>query len=212
MSFTAGEPGHTETPEPLPAEGGPELRRVRARLALLIVAAQALSIWWIADSEIARDVYLICYSLMMPTVLYLFLTRLARRWLPLTDRELLLGYIVLTATLPVLGFGAMRFLIEGQGYLSWFSIPQPDWLKYLPYLKSLPLLRDPAAVRDFYLGGRTGSVAGLGRADRLLEACTCALSAHSGSRSRASCAVSGSITSGSVFPSPWCRCRSYDRR
>jgi hypothetical protein len=36
---------------------------VRPRLAGLILAAQAVMIGWVADSEIARSVYLICYSL-----------------------------------------------------------------------------------------------------------------------------------------------------
>jgi hypothetical protein len=36
---------------------------VRPRVAVLILAAQAVMVWWVADSEIARSVYLICYSL-----------------------------------------------------------------------------------------------------------------------------------------------------
>src|SRR4051794_39464567 len=76
---------------------------VRPQLAGLILVAQAVMVWWVADSEIARSVYLICYSLMMPTVLYLLLGRVLQRWLSLDRQELLLGYIVLTATIPIVG-------------------------------------------------------------------------------------------------------------
>lgn len=73
-------------------------------------------VWWVADSEIARSIYLICYSLMMPTALYLLFVRLLRRWLPFTREELLMGYIVLTATIPIIGFGGLRFLLPGRGF------------------------------------------------------------------------------------------------
>lgn len=109
-------------------------------------------IWWVADSELARGIYLICYSLMMPTVLYLLLSRVLRRWLPFEDNELLLGYIVLTATLPIIGFGAMRFPIVGAGYLSYFAKNQPGWAQYLPALKSLPVLHDADAINGLYRG------------------------------------------------------------
>src|SRR4051812_20693553 len=89
---------------------------VRPRLVGLILVAQAVMVWWVADSEIARSVYLICYSLMMPTVLYLLLGRVLQRWLSLDRQELLLGYIVLTATIPIVGFGGLRFLAPGMGY------------------------------------------------------------------------------------------------
>ena len=125
----------------------------RARVLVLILVSQALMIWWVADSELARGIYLICYSLMMPTVLYLLLSRVLRRWLPFEDNELLLGYIVLTATLPIIGFGAMRFPIVGAGYLSYFAKNQPGWAQYVPALKSLPVLHDADAINGLYRGG-----------------------------------------------------------
>jgi hypothetical protein len=121
-------------------------------VAGLILTAQAVMVWWVADSEIARSVYLICYSLMMPTVLYLLLGRLLQRWLSLERHELLLGYIVLTATIPIVGFGGLRFLAPGLGYLAYFSQSQAQWLSYLPYLPHLPLLQDPEAIRSLYIG------------------------------------------------------------
>jgi hypothetical protein len=104
-------------------------------------------------NQYVRGIYLICYSLMMPTVLYLLLSRVLRRWLPFEDNELLLGYIVLTATLPIIGFGAMRFPIVGAGHLSHFSKNQHGWAQYVPALKSLPVLHDPDAINGLYRGG-----------------------------------------------------------
>lgn len=126
---------------------------IRARVILLILITQAAIIYWVADAEIVSGIYLICYSVMMPTALYLLAARVLRRWLPFDDRELLIGYIVLTATIPIVGFGGLRFLIEGMGYIRFFSETQPDWLKFVPYLDKLPVLHDPQAIRDLYRGG-----------------------------------------------------------
>ncbi len=131
----------------------PKADPMRMRVVFLIFVTQAALIWWVTDSEISRHVFLICYSLMMPTVLYLTLARLFRRWLPLTRKELLLGYIALTATIPIVGFGGIRFLLPGMGYLSYFSESQPEWLKYLTHLSGLPVLHDPNAIRAFFRGG-----------------------------------------------------------
>jgi len=126
---------------------------IRLRLILLILFTQAVIIYWVADSEIVGGIYLICYSIMMPTAIYLLAVRVLRRWLPFTDRELLVGYIVLTATIPIVGFGGLRFIIEGMGYIRFFSETQPQWLKYVSYLSKLPVLQDSAAVQGLYRGG-----------------------------------------------------------
>jgi uncharacterized protein DUF6785/uncharacterized protein DUF6784 len=125
---------------------------VRPRVAVLILAVQVVMIGWVADSEIARSVYLICYSLMMPTVLYLLLGRLIQRWFALDRQELVLGYVVLTSTIPIVGFGGLRFLAPGMGYLTYFSQVQPQWARYLPQVPHLPLLQDPEAIRALYVG------------------------------------------------------------
>jgi len=130
---------------------------IRARVLLLIFIPQALMIWWVADSEISRGIYLICYSLMMPTVLYLLFARVLRRWLPFDDKELLIGYIVLTATIPIVGFGGLRFLMTGMGYLPFFAKTQPQWVRYLPFVHSLPVLQNMDAISDLYRGGHSVS-------------------------------------------------------
>lgn len=134
----------------------PEQRGVfgsRARVLALILITQSLIVLWVADSELARGIYLICYSLMMPTVLYLLMSRILRRWLPFDDKELLLAYIVLTATLPIIGFGGLRFIVEGNGFLLHFGKNQAQWAQYVPFLKSLPVLQDPDAASAMYRGG-----------------------------------------------------------
>lgn len=135
------------------AEASRDTRVIRPRLALLILITQAVLIYWVADSEIISGIYLICYALMMPTVLYLLAARVLRRWLPFTDRELLVGYIVLTATIPIVGFGGLRFLITGMGYVKFFSATQPQWMKFIPFLSKLPVLHDNQAIQDLYRGG-----------------------------------------------------------
>ncbi|MCL6474318.1 MAG: hypothetical protein K6U75_04600 [Firmicutes bacterium] len=128
------------------------IARIRPRLALLIVLTQVVMVWWVADSEIARSIYLICYSLMMPTALYLLFVRLLRRWLPFRREELLMGYIVLTSTIPIIGFGGLRFLMPGMGFFPYFSETQPQWSRYVPLLSHLPILHDPKAIDALYRG------------------------------------------------------------
>lgn len=125
---------------------------IRPQLALLILLTQVVMVWWVADSEIARSIYLICYSLMMPTALYLLFARLLRRWLPFDRRELLMGYIVLTCTIPIIGFGGLRFILPGMGFFPYFSQTQPQWNRYLPYLANLPVLHDSEAIQSLYRG------------------------------------------------------------
>lgn len=139
-------PEHAGNEEPNPQV------RVRPRVLLLIVLTQAILLWWTADSEIARSVYFVPYALMIPTVLYLLITRCLHRWLPYHRYELLLGYIVLTATLPIVGFGGLRFLIPGLGYIPYFAKDHAEWARYLPALSHLPVLHDPQAIRTLFEG------------------------------------------------------------
>ncbi len=158
------EPGAASPPEsPLVGRWGmgvmrgadPAERRgpVRARVLVLTLLVQALFVWWVSDSEIVQSVYLICYSLMMPTTLYLLCGGAIRRLLRIERYEFLFSYVVLTCTLPIIGFGGLRFLIPAMGWLSHFATTQPHWAAYLPGLTSLPVLKDPEAIRMLYKGG-----------------------------------------------------------
>lgn len=126
---------------------------VRLRVWALILVCQAAMIYWVADSEMARGIYLICYSIMMPTALYLLFARALRRWLPFKEHELILVYIVLTATIPIVGFGGLRFLTTGMGYLPFFSETTPQLARFLPAVKSLPVLQNLDAIQQLYKGG-----------------------------------------------------------
>lgn len=126
---------------------------IRLRVWVAIVVLQAAMIYWTIDSEMARGIYLVCYSIMMPTALYLLFARALRRWLPFRDHELILIYIVLTATIPIVGFGGLRFVITGSGFLPFFSETMPQWSRYLPVLKYLPVLQNYDAIQQLYKGG-----------------------------------------------------------
>lgn len=142
-------PGHV-----VPAQQeGEQHKGVRFRVFALILVCQAAMIYWVADSEMARGIYLICYSIMMPTALYLLFSRVLRRWLPFKDHELMLCYIVLTATIPIVGFGGLRFLATGMGYLPFVSETMPQWQRYLPGVQHLPVLHNMDAIRQLYTGG-----------------------------------------------------------
>lgn len=125
----------------------------RLRVVLLLLVCQTGFLWWIADSEILRTVYLICYALMMPTALLLAFSGMLRRVLRITRAELLFVYIVLTVTLPIAGFGAVRFLIPGMGYVPYAAETDPTIAPYAPAWNSLPVLTDPTAIGAIYRGG-----------------------------------------------------------
>ncbi|NLN75313.1 MAG: hypothetical protein GX139_03250 [Armatimonadetes bacterium] len=141
------------------SQTGPEIveqekpRGVRARVWVAILILQAAMIYWAVDSEVARGIFLVCYSIMMPTAMYLLLARAFRRWLPFRDYEIILIYIVLTATIPIIGFGGLRFVITGMGFLPFFSESMPQWSRYLPALKAFPVLQNLDAVQQLYKGG-----------------------------------------------------------
>lgn len=139
-------------PEPTEVRKPTSEAQVRPRVLVLIFLTQLILLWWTADSEIARGIYLVPYALILPAMLYLLIARLLHRLLPFERHELLLVYIVLTATLPLVGFGGLRFLIPGMGYLPYFAQTEPQWTHYLPFLSHLPLLHDPRAIHDLYHG------------------------------------------------------------
>lgn len=118
-------------------------------LFLLEVAIHA----WIADSEIQRNVYLICYALMAPTALLLAGGPLLVRLFRLDRSELLFIYAVLTATLPIAGFGAVRFLVPGMGWVPHASQTDQSLQRLVEPWKSLPTLQAPAAIGALYRSG-----------------------------------------------------------
>jgi hypothetical protein len=136
-----------------PVSGEPGFRP-RARVLLLLLLLEAVFHAWVADSEIQRNVYLICYALMAPTALLLVAGPLLCRLLRLTRSELLFVYAVLTATLPIAGFGAVRFLIPGMGWVPHASASDSDVAKLTDAWKALPVLQDPTAIGNLYRSGQ----------------------------------------------------------
>jgi len=125
----------------------------RARVLLLILALEVALHAWVADSEIQRNVYLICYALMAPTALILVSGPLLCRLLRLTRSELLFVYAVLTATLPIAGFGALRFLVPGMGWVPHAGESDSDVARLSQAWAGLPVLQDPAAISALYRSG-----------------------------------------------------------
>jgi hypothetical protein len=133
---------------------------ISARAVIAGVIAEAALFWWVASSEISGNVYLICYSLLMPAVALLTAVvagnAVLERWLPrvaLSRSEVLTIYVMLICSLPIAGFGMVRFLIpslvypqymEGQVAGRWAGIVanMPSWLAP----------KAPAVANAFFMG------------------------------------------------------------
>jgi len=139
----------------VPLAEAPSPRGPRARVLWLVLLLEIVFHAWIADSEIRRNVYLICYALMMPTVLLLVAGPLLRSMLGMRSGELLFAYSVLTATLPVAGFGAVRFLVPGMGYVPHAAESDAGLARFLPAWAGFPVLQDALPIRMLF---RSGSV------------------------------------------------------
>jgi len=127
--------------------------RPRARVLLLILLLEVVFQAWIADSEIRRNVYLICYALMLPTVLLLVAGPVLKAVLRLRGGELLFAYAVLTISLPVAGFGAVRFLVPGMGYVPHAAEADAGLAGFLPAWSGWPVLHDALPIRLLYRSG-----------------------------------------------------------
>ncbi|MFM7320116.1 MAG: DUF6785 family protein [Armatimonadota bacterium] len=127
--------------------------RPRARVLWLVLLLEVVFQAWIADSEIRRNVYLICYALMMPTVLLLVVGPLIRAAMGLRTGELLFVYAVLTTTLPVAGFGAVRFLVPGMGYVPHAAESDAGLARFLPSWAGFPVLHEALPIRLLYRSG-----------------------------------------------------------
>jgi hypothetical protein len=106
-------------------------------------------------------VYLICYSLLYPAVALLLalvlLNAAAQRWAPrraLSRSEILTIYIMVTCSLPLAGFGMVRFLMPSLAYPRYLALTQGGfWTRWQDYLPRWMTPRDPAAIIGFFQGG-----------------------------------------------------------
>jgi hypothetical protein len=126
----------------------------------LAVGFQAALFAWVAASEISSTVYLICYTLLYPAVaLLVFLVianAAAQRWAPrraLSRGEILTIYIMVTCSLPLAGFGLVRFLMPSLAYPRYLAITQDGfWTRWQDFLPRWMTPQDPAAIIGFFQG------------------------------------------------------------
>ena len=124
------------------------------------LAAEAALFWWVACSEISGDVYLICYSLLMPAVALLTavvaFNSALQRWLPVLAfrrSEVLTVYIMLISSLPVAGFGMMRFLIPSVVYPAYMAQKIGGrWEQLAQHLPSWLAPKNPTVITGFFEG------------------------------------------------------------
>ena len=113
--------------------------------------------------RISGNVYLIGWTLLMPAVALLvalliansFLRR-SKRIAPLSRAELLCIYLIVSASLPVAGFGMIRFLVLNLGNTFFFSTPENKWGEMQEHLPAWMVPNEPVrAFAGFYRGYST---------------------------------------------------------
>jgi len=137
-------------------------RGVTGRAILLGLLCEVILFIWVAESEIHLAVYLICYSLLMPAVTLMVgltllnsLVRLRFPQIALRRGEILTIYIMVTCSLPISGFGAIRFLIPGLGMPFYFATPENSWADYRHHIPRWLLPASEKAINDFFRGNNT---------------------------------------------------------
>lgn len=131
------------------------------RALVLGIALEILLFIWVARAEISGSVYLISWTLLMPAVALLTalcaLNALAPRYWrqikPLNRAEMLTIYLIASASLPVAGFGMIRFLVVNLGNTFFFSTPENKWGEMQQYLPSWMLPGHPAQAFDGFFRG-----------------------------------------------------------
>jgi hypothetical protein len=144
-------------------------RAITLRAVLLGIAAEFLLFVWVAASEISGDVYLICYSLLYPAVALLVSLAVGNwivaRILPriaLTAREILVIYVMVTCSLPLAGFGMMRFLVPSLVLPAYSAALLPagsqavsatSWATYRDAIHPWLVPHGTKVAVDFFTGG-----------------------------------------------------------
>lgn len=133
------------------------------RALILGILLEVLLFVWVARAEISGNVYLIGWTLLMPAVALLvalliansFLRR-SKRIAPLSRAELLCIYLIVSASLPVAGFGMIRFLVLNLGNTFFFSTPENKWGEMQEHLPAWMVPNEPVrAFAGFYRGYST---------------------------------------------------------
>ncbi len=134
-----------------------------ARALALGISLEILLFAWVARAEITGSVYLISWTLLMPAVTLLVLLLAANAVLsrfthlkPLSRAEILSIYLIVSACLPVAGFGMIRFLLMNLGHTFFFASPENRWGEMQEHLpRWLVPANAKQAFEGFYRGYST---------------------------------------------------------
>ena len=149
-----------ETRPELPLDETRQTSGISARAIIAGILAEAALFWWVASSEISGNVYLICYSLLMPAVALLTAVvaanALLERWFPrvvLRRSEVLTVYVMLVCSLPIAGFGMVRFLVPSLVYPQYMQQQEDGrWAGIAANLPSWLAPKAPAVATAFFEG------------------------------------------------------------
>jgi hypothetical protein len=98
------------------------------------LAFQLFIIYWVAESEIAAKVFISSWSLTMTAVLLLLgllaYNGVVRRWAPrwtLSRVELLVIFVMISATSVIYGYGMEQMLVPTLGGADYYDTPENNW-------------------------------------------------------------------------------------
>lgn len=130
------------------------------RALVLGILFEILLFAWVARAEISGNVFLISWTLLMPAVALLVVLLAGnvalRRWTrvrPLARAEMLSIYLIVSAALPIAGFGMIRFLVINLGNTFFFATPENKWAEMQPHLPSWMLPGNPHATFEGFFRG-----------------------------------------------------------
>jgi len=124
------------------------------------LAFQLFIIYWVAESEIAAKVFISSWSLTMTAVLLLLgllaYNGVVRRWAPrwtLSRVELLVIFVMISATSVIYGYGMEQMLVPTLGGADYYDTPENNWAQLIhPYLPSWAVMRDEAVIKGLFEG------------------------------------------------------------
>lgn len=134
------------------------------RPALLASVLIPLNAYWVVQMEIIRgETLLTTLSLLANVIFCLFFLTLInqklRQYAPrlaLSQRELLVAYILLAAGSAMAGLDSILVLLPNIPYASWFASPQNQWeSRVLPYLPHWLTIGNLGALQGYYHGNST---------------------------------------------------------
>jgi len=129
-------------------------------LSLLLIPA---NIYWIIEQEVVRythptlmaPISNVVFLVFVFTVLSLLLKKFAPK-LALSQGELLVCYVMLTAMSSLCSHDMMQILIPTIGHASWFATPENEWAElFHRYLPDRLTISDHGILRGYYEGETT---------------------------------------------------------